>query len=354
MAEFSRPADDEVELTAFGPGYGESLLVHLGMGEWMMVDSCVRADRRLPALDYLRSMDVNPSRDVKLIVATHWHDDHVRGIAQALVECQEADLVLSDALKDDEFVAGLAKARPGRFGRVPSGVDELGAIVRHLEKIDELHRLAWGIQCRQLYRRESPFGREVIALAPCDKVVTETRVGFASRLASSFYGDPGSPVPRPDRNEGAVVLWIHVGDASLLLGADLEETNDPRTGWTAVVGLMRNDGRKGEVFKIPHHGSAGSHQDDVWTNLLVDQPEAVVCPHVLGGNRLPTDDYLGLLCDRSRVHLTAEPNRSSGTRQREGGQVLSAFGRVTLRRRIGEGPRWMEYHEPPARRLCPD
>lgn len=226
-------------------------------------------------------------------------------------------------------------------------------MVRHLESTDGLHRLAWGLQCRQLHLRQAPVRAEVIALAPCDHVITETRLGFASRISSLVHGDPGCPVPRPERNEGAVVLWVNVGDASLLLGADLEETRDHRTGWTAIVGLMRKDGRKGEVFKIPHHGSVNGHQDDVWTDLLVDQPEAVICPHVLGGNQLPTDNHLNLLCARSRVHLTAERSRSSGTRQREGGQVLAAFGRVTLRRRIGDGPRWREYHEPPARRLCP-
>jgi hypothetical protein len=353
LAELAKPADDEVELTAFGPGYGESLVIHLGMGEWMLVDSCIRAGR-LPALDHLRSMGVDPNTAVKLLVATHWHDDHVRGIARAAAECGEALFVLSDALHQDELITGLAGVRPGMFGRVPSGVDELGEVVRHLERADELHRLAWGLVRRQLYRLLSPVGAEVIALSPCDKVVTETRRGIGSQL-SSVHDDAPRPIPKPDRNEGAVVLWVHVGDASLLLGADLEETDDDETGWTAVVGSMKDDSRQGagEVFKVPHHGSVNGHQELVWTKLLVEQPEAVVCPHVLGRNSLPTKEHLDLLCERSRVHMTAEPDRRSGSRQREGGPVALNFGRVTLRRRIGAGSRWEEHHEPPARRLCP-
>jgi len=31
---------DEIEVSVFGPGYGESILVHLGAGKWVIVDSC--------------------------------------------------------------------------------------------------------------------------------------------------------------------------------------------------------------------------------------------------------------------------------------------------------------------------
>lgn len=36
------PATDEIELTLFGPGYGEAIAVHLGEGAWLLVDPCVR------------------------------------------------------------------------------------------------------------------------------------------------------------------------------------------------------------------------------------------------------------------------------------------------------------------------
>jgi hypothetical protein len=47
-----------------GPGYGESIIVHLGDGEWMIVDSCVqRLDQGNPqsaAVAYLREIGVDP------------------------------------------------------------------------------------------------------------------------------------------------------------------------------------------------------------------------------------------------------------------------------------------------------
>jgi hypothetical protein len=48
------PNADELEISLFGPGYGESLALHLGNGQWMIVDSCVdSSSRRAAALGYL-------------------------------------------------------------------------------------------------------------------------------------------------------------------------------------------------------------------------------------------------------------------------------------------------------------
>lgn len=35
------PVADELEVSVFGPGVGESVVVHLGHGDWMVVDSCL-------------------------------------------------------------------------------------------------------------------------------------------------------------------------------------------------------------------------------------------------------------------------------------------------------------------------
>lgn len=83
------PGDDEFELTLFGPGYGESLVLHVGGGSWVLIDSCGRTDGPV-ALDYLRSIDVDPPEAVRMIAATHWHDDHIRGLAELVRVCAKA------------------------------------------------------------------------------------------------------------------------------------------------------------------------------------------------------------------------------------------------------------------------
>ena len=76
------PEKSEFEITFLGPGYGESIVLHVGSGIWVVVDSCIDSDGTSSALNYLESIGLNPSRDVALIVATHWHDDHIRGMSQ--------------------------------------------------------------------------------------------------------------------------------------------------------------------------------------------------------------------------------------------------------------------------------
>src|SRR3954447_12601863 len=80
-ATFDHPREDEVEVTVLGPGRGECVLVHLGAGDWMIVDSCQPGGHRArhPALEYLMDIGADLGK-VTLIVASHWHDDHIRGL----------------------------------------------------------------------------------------------------------------------------------------------------------------------------------------------------------------------------------------------------------------------------------
>ena len=44
------PASDEVELSLFGPGYGEAIAVHVGDGKWILIDSCKEKGTKDPAV----------------------------------------------------------------------------------------------------------------------------------------------------------------------------------------------------------------------------------------------------------------------------------------------------------------
>lgn len=72
------PRPDELEMTVFGPGVGECIVLHLGEGDWIIIDSCTSPVGDEPAaLGYLRSIGVDPDASVRTIVATHWHDDRI-------------------------------------------------------------------------------------------------------------------------------------------------------------------------------------------------------------------------------------------------------------------------------------
>src|SRR5262249_49093086 len=52
---------------------------------------------------YLRQLNLEPAEAVRLIVCTHWHSDHVRGLSDLVRECAKARFVCSLALVSNQF-----------------------------------------------------------------------------------------------------------------------------------------------------------------------------------------------------------------------------------------------------------
>ena len=103
--EKNPPKDSEFELSLFGPGYGECIVLHIGGGKWVIVDSFCGSNSTPRAIRYLEEVGVNPKESVCLIVATHWHDDHIRGMADLVKTCRKANFCCSSALLKKEFLA---------------------------------------------------------------------------------------------------------------------------------------------------------------------------------------------------------------------------------------------------------
>src|SRR4051812_26045765 len=89
----------EITLIGTGGGYGESCVIHLGNNHWIVVDCCVDPKKNscLP-LQYLENFKVDLKKDVKLIICTHWHNDHILGLSQLLEKCCSADLCFGRAI----------------------------------------------------------------------------------------------------------------------------------------------------------------------------------------------------------------------------------------------------------------
>lgn len=100
------PPADTLEISLFGTGVGEGLAVHLGDGNWALVDTCREISNGIPLnLAYLESIGVDVEVAVKIIIATHWHDDHVDGLSNIIDRCPNARLAFSQALACDEFLS---------------------------------------------------------------------------------------------------------------------------------------------------------------------------------------------------------------------------------------------------------
>ena len=78
----------------------------MGDGEWAIIDSCINPHTEQPAaLSYLESLGLTASEVVHLIVATHWDDDHIRGLSTVVDSSPNARFACSAALRRKEIFA---------------------------------------------------------------------------------------------------------------------------------------------------------------------------------------------------------------------------------------------------------
>ena len=329
------PRADEVEVSLFGPGFGECILVHLGSGNWLLVDSCIDQRRRVqPALAYLRRIGHDPASAVRLVVATHWHDDHIRGLAEVVRTCEAADFYCSSALCTTEVLTVIGTQAEHTHS---SGARELHDVLTVLEQrsaVSGAPLIRWAGAERLLFRKyliDKRTESTVMSLSPSDASVTRAIQAIGRLLPQR--GDSPRHLPAPSPNDTAVVLWVRIGSTAVLLGADLEKTANPHTGWTCIVDdhESRRPGERAEFFKVAHHGSSNAHDDRVWDSMLMAPPFALLTPFVRGNVRLPSaDDCERINSATSRAYICGPPTVRAAVRR--SGVVEKMMAEVTKER----------------------
>lgn len=335
------PSRDELEVSLFGPGIGESVVVHIGDGEWIVVDSCVDRRTRIPAaLNYLLNIGVDLGKAVRLIVISHWHDDHIQGAAEIVRTASSARVVCSAAVRSEEFAE--LTALQGRTVMRSSGVSEFRKILAIIEERSPAKsrpgtasaKLAKENE-RLLYRSGGICPAEVFALSPSDGAIRLSWREIAQNLPTE--GEQQRRVVSLSPNQIAVVLWVSVGPTHILLGADLEESPSPTLGWKAIINSTERPQTRAQIFKIPHHGSENADNADVWTKMLLEQPQALLTPFSTRRKFLPTEGDINRLLSRTpHVYCTAEPGGL--TPRRRTSSVEKMIKQVVTKRRLLRGP----------------
>lgn len=292
------PSADECEVSVFGPGYGEGILIHLGNNEWMVIDSCIDpATDRPVSLDYLEAIDVDPATAVKVILATHWHDDHIAGLDDVVIASPNASFFFSSALKTVEFLT-MIKAADQDSLIISSGSSVFSRIITAFEERVKNNNRP-GPQAASAYMILWRDGaNRVEALSPGADAYERSLREIAS-LMPEVKTAKRRLVNRP-LNETSVVALVVFGDCISLLGADLQELGSPVRGWSEIIESDRRPRVRAKVFKVPHHGAANAHHPGIWTDLLDENPIAVLTPFIKGLVSLPTEE------DRARVRALSD------------------------------------------------
>lgn len=300
------PSKTEIEVSIFGPGFGECIVLHFGQGDWGIVDSCLDPiSKRAAALQYLEDLGVE-SGNIRIVVATHWHDDHIRGIGSVFLAAKSAVFSCSAAIREGEFNEVMANWTGTRFLSGGSGVDELRGVLAELktrQRNTNYPSARLAIANRSIWTRSEPFSVKLEAVSPSD-------VSVVSAMARLKHSAPKlrRRIPDIQPNDASVVLSLDVGGHRVLLGADLEVQQDVGLGWSAVVSDFGDQQRFGG-FKVPHHGSPTGYHDGVWNNMLTARSWATTTPFVSGRLRLPSViDCTRIVSRTPSAYLTAPPN----------------------------------------------
>jgi len=310
------PENNEIEVSIFGAGFGESILIHLGNNNWLLIDSAwSKDDKKSAAIVYLESIGVSAASVIRLIIVSHWHDDHIKGMGDVIELCSNAEVVVSAALTRHEFNAFVAIQNQDSTSPLSSGV-------REINKIQEI--LASRTATQTVYKK-AIANRILYTLSSTQSghglPVTVTSLSPSDRQIDLFYQEITRQMPEfksPKRravsqspNHTAVVLWVKIGDQSILLGSDLEEAGTENLGWSAVVASHTSQSTdRASIFKVPHHGSANADNTDVWSKMLQPSNKGLfvaLTPYNKGAYKLPRSTDLQRITAKSDKSYITTP-----------------------------------------------
>jgi hypothetical protein len=339
------PSQDVIEISLIGPGYGESIIIHLGDGEWIIVDSCIQkldqGGSQSAAIAYLHEIGVDLSQ-VSRVIATHWHDDHIAGLSQVVSECRSADFCCAMALGEAEFLgfaSAYAEADPSPIARSTREIIDILELLKSRGKVPIFLK-------RDSMVRRTDRNVSAHALSPSDERIKDFLVRVAANMPT--LKTTRTRVGDMSPNAIAIAIFIDLVTDAILLGADVEET--PGGAWsTIVVSSEALRGRRSSVYKVAHHGSETGECAAVWEKLLLPSPFAVLTPNIRLAKPLPSAEAVERILQRTphaystaRITSTAPRRRNIAverTLRENGWKIRTAepkAGHVRLRRRLGD------------------
>ena len=292
----------EISLLGGGGGTGECIVAHVGNNEWIVIDSFLSKKSRQPAsLEYLSRMGISATA-IKLVVASHWHNDHVKGISNLILEATEAKFAISSALKSDEFGA-LLEIDQNTHTRQKS-ISELRSALQVIRERGT--PVTTASQDKDIWCSNDEVCR-IQALSPSDLAEELARKEIAQIVKG--FNTANRKVLDINPNHNSVVVRIKAGDKDILLGSDLEETGEAGIGWSAILTAINRPRQSASTFKVAHHGSETSYTPKVWKKLLVPNPVALITPFKGGQTKLPTLEYSNrILAHTPHAYITSDPN----------------------------------------------
>lgn len=308
------PRANELEITCFGPGYGECIVVHIPGAGWGVIDSCVhevgKSVKSLP-LDYLLGILKEPYPKLAFVILTHPHEDHYRGMDVLIREypggVERVCRYGGEGVR--ELKTYINQRKLAYQSVLPGLIDVFKAMSESKTRGSQLRRLNEMSLILDLKEANvEGYGKtdiKLLALSPSSQAVTKY-----VEILFNAYPEVGKPVHalRDDlHNLISVALLLQIGEIQIVFGSDLENYPDNSLGWSAVVLNCDIPDLRADLVKVSHHGSETGFNREAWKRHCgLKKPVSIITPFINGNKIIPTsEDAKRFKVMSSKVGLTS-------------------------------------------------
>lgn len=311
-----KPKINEVEITLFGHGYGESIVVYIPEVGWAVIDSFqadLEKETIIPPLEYLKELLYPEYPKLAFVLLTHPHEDHYRGLDNILTDypggiekiCwyqgngirELKSYWAQQKIADNGFLPNYPKIDRAILSAIKLGVSE-----RRLSELTEI------VDKRNV--KIEDYGITDISIKALSPGASCIRKYL--ELLHKAIPEEGKAVLRLDdrgHNLLSVSLLIKLGDLKILLGSDVENSQGEDTGWQSII-LNTGADLSAQLVKVSHHGSINGYLKEAWDmHCSKAKAIAIITPFNRTPSPLPSaevTDTLKSICHRVGVSGVVE------------------------------------------------
>ncbi|MFQ5455358.1 MAG: MBL fold metallo-hydrolase [Nitrospirota bacterium] len=301
------PSNDTIEITLFGPGRGESILLFIPEIGWGVIDSCEFKQNGwtiVPPLEYLKQYSV---QELAFVVLTHLHEDHFMGMEKILSAFKKRIRRVcrydGDGVRElQTYWAKDTYAGSSVIQRASSLFEVFKEAIKDGAKNLRLGENTILLQEDKVLSNGKRFTAHIQALTPSGESIERYKDLLYRNLS------PNKPIVKlPDRDHNLIAsaLWISVGKLKILLGSDVENGINDQTGWRGVVNNPCVPDLRVHAIKVAHHGSKNAHYAPAWDLHKQKKTISLITPFFMSNPPLPADsDIVRIRRLSRRVGLT--------------------------------------------------
>lgn len=339
--KLTAPGENEAEVTLIGgtAGFGETIIIHIGKGFWVVVDSCTNPiNGECVALAYLNEIEVKVKEQLKYVVCTHWHEDHIMGLSKLIEACSDKTIfALSCADDREKFIYEMVEkcnyaGKSRKLTELRDSINkanEKGIKIKRVQQ-DQIIFNKNGTECFALspssieidkFNKEiaTALGKyhrvldQVAKLRQIDDKSIEDASAVEEEVLNSFINLVSEKldedtvqqsdvedllqfkdVKKVEPNDRCVAMLLKIKGHSVVLGADLEhnQKKSPEGGWKSASDCECMEDVVANLYKIPHHGSETGYYDFFLHKHIKRDAVSKLTSWIIGSKVLPKAEML--------------------------------------------------------------